>query len=91
MRSYNKADIQDILHKIDNVRSDISSLKKQTDYKSGLVCPKCGSVRNDIYNSRKTKEQFCIRRRECLDCGSKWGTVEILNDLGIKDRRNVHG
>lgn len=91
MRSYRKTDIQNILHKIDDVRSDISSLKKQTDYKSGLVCPKCGSVRNDIYNSRKTKEQFCIRRRECLDCGSKWGTVEILNDLGIKDRRGNHG
>lgn len=91
MRSYRKTDIQDILHKIDDVKRDISSLKKQTDYKSGLVCPKCGSVRNDIYNSRKTKEQFCLRRRECLECGNRWSTVEIVNDLGIKDKRESDG
>lgn len=37
MKSYRKTDIQDILKKIDDVRIDISNLKKQTDYKSGIV------------------------------------------------------
>lgn len=83
MKSYRKSDIQNIIKKIDDVRSDLSSLKKQTDYNSGVICPKCGSLNSTIYNSRENEQHFRVRSRKCLDCENRWNTLDIVSDFGI--------
>lgn len=82
MRSYLKIDIQDILSKVKEIENDISALKYQTDYISGVICPKCGSSNNGIYNSRENKIGFRIRSRKCFECGERWNTAEIVTDFG---------
>ncbi len=42
-----------------------------------MVCPKCGSSKNRVLNSRG-QEQFVRRRRECFSCGHRFSTVEVL-------------
>lgn len=91
MKSYRKIDIQNILSKIDDIKDDISMLKKQTDFQSGMICPKCGSLNNTIYNTRENKQNFRIRSRKCLDCENRWNTLEIVTDFGIPDGRKNHG
>lgn len=39
-------------------------------------CKKCGSVRSAVYNSRQIKDKT-IRYRKCLDCGTRWETIEV--------------
>lgn len=88
MKTYPQKDIQDILSKIEEVKNDISGLKNKTDYINGVVCPKCGSFSNKIFNSRETEEKFRIRRRKCLDCENRWTTVEVITDLGFTAKIN---
>jgi len=40
-------------------------------------CPKCGSVDNKVIDSRSSEAQDAIRRRrECLECGTRFTTYE---------------
>ena len=46
--------------------------------KCGIICPKCGSSKSLVYDSRKRKYFNVVRRRECKDCGFRYTTVETL-------------
>lgn len=83
MKTYQKKDIQDILHKIEELRDDVMSLKKQTEYKSGFVCPNCGSYNNRVTNTRESVNGFKVRRRTCITCDNRWNTTEIITDFGV--------
>ncbi|MCL2525807.1 MAG: transcriptional regulator NrdR [Coriobacteriia bacterium] len=42
-----------------------------------MNCPKCGSVDNKVIDSRSSEAQDAIRRRrECLECGTRFTTYE---------------
>ncbi|MGA2017523.1 MAG: transcriptional regulator NrdR [Opitutaceae bacterium] len=44
-----------------------------------MRCPKCTSVEDKVIDSRISKEGNSIRRRrECLECGHRFTTTEIL-------------
>lgn len=42
----------------------------------GQACPACSSGRTKVTNSR-VKEGAIRRRRECLDCTSRFSTLEV--------------
>lgn len=87
MKTYPKKDVQDILHKIEELRNDVMSLRKQTEYKRGLVCPNCGSYNNRVINIRESENCFKVRRRVCCVCDNRWNTTEIITDLGVVKRK----
>ncbi len=42
-----------------------------------MECPFCGKIKNDVINSRLTKERTAIRRRrKCSDCAGRFTTYE---------------
>lgn len=43
----------------------------------GWMCPKCGSDRTSVTDSR-AKDGFRYRRKACLDCGHTFSTAEIV-------------
>ena len=44
-----------------------------------MRCPKCTSIADKVIDSRITKEGNTIRRRrECLECGHRYTTIETL-------------
>ena len=44
-----------------------------------MRCPKCTSVEDKVIDSRISKEGNSIRRRrECLECGHRFTTTEVL-------------
>ena len=43
----------------------------------GWMCPKCGSDRTSVTESR-AKDDFRYRRKVCLECGQLFSTVEIV-------------
>jgi transcriptional repressor NrdR len=49
-----------------------------------MRCPKCTSIADKVIDSRITKEGNTIRRRrECLECGFRYTTIETLVRDGI--------
>ena len=49
-----------------------------------MRCPKCTSIEDKVIDSRITKEGNTIRRRrECLECGHRYTTIETLVRDGI--------
>jgi len=46
-----------------------------------MKCPECHSPYNRIYDSRWLDDARKVRRRECLDCGCRFRTIEILADI----------
>jgi transcriptional repressor NrdR len=49
-----------------------------------MRCPKCTSIEDKVIDSRISKEGSSIRRRrECLECGHRYSTVESLIRDGI--------
>jgi transcriptional repressor NrdR len=49
-----------------------------------MRCPKCTSIEDKVIDSRISKEGSSIRRRrECLECGHRYSTVESLVRDGI--------
>lgn len=61
---------------------NIMESDNQQDGNSGIICQKCGSSNNKIINTRDSLESFRVRRRECLACGNRWNTEEIITDKG---------
>lgn len=44
-----------------------------------MKCPFCGRLNNKVINSRLTPDETSIRRRrECIDCGSRFTTYEYV-------------
>ncbi len=39
-------------------------------------CPKCGSE-SDMKDSRPREGNVLARRRHCVKCGERWGTIEV--------------
>ena len=49
-----------------------------------MRCPKCTSIEDKVIDSRISKEGNTIRRRrECLECGHRYTTIETLVRDGI--------
>jgi transcriptional repressor NrdR len=46
-----------------------------------MKCPYCGFVESKVIDSRMSKEMDAIRRRrECLNCGKRFSTAEMLEE-----------
>jgi len=41
----------------------------------------CEHRRSRVVGSRNITEHGIVRRRECVDCGHRWGTMEVPIDL----------
>ncbi len=49
-----------------------------------MRCPKCTSIEDKVIDSRISREGSSIRRRrECLECGHRFSTTELLVREGI--------
>jgi transcriptional repressor NrdR len=49
-----------------------------------MRCPKCTSIEDKVIDSRISREGNSIRRRrECLECGHRFSTTELLVREGI--------
>lgn len=49
-----------------------------------MRCPKCTSIEDKVIDSRISKEGSTIRRRrECLECGYRFSTTEVLVRDGL--------
>lgn len=49
-----------------------------------MRCPKCTSIEDKVIDSRISKEGNTIRRRrECLECGHRFSTTEMLIREGL--------
>src|SRR5882757_4404557 len=49
-----------------------------------MRCPKCTSIEDNVIDSRISKEGSTIRRRrECLECGNRFTTTELLVREGM--------
>lgn len=49
-----------------------------------MKCPFCGCEESKVIDSRPTDENERIRRRrECIDCGKRFTTYEIIEDVPI--------
>jgi len=47
----------------------------------GSMCPFCNSAKHKVLEVREDKQRgMTRRRRECLDCGSRWSTYEVEAD-----------
>ncbi|MFM8363948.1 MAG: transcriptional regulator NrdR [Verrucomicrobiota bacterium] len=54
-----------------------------------MRCPKCGTIDDKVIDSRLSKEGTSIRRRrECLDCETRFTTYEVLerNEIRVVKR-----
>lgn len=47
-----------------------------------MICPSCGQIEDKVIDTRPSEEGRCIRRRrECLNCGNRFNTVEVVENL----------
>ncbi len=50
-----------------------------------MKCPKCSSLEGRVIDSRLAKEAESIRRRrECLECGYRFTTYEVVEEQDIR-------
>lgn len=52
-----------------------------------MKCPYCNSLSTKVIDTRRDSQGYIRRRRECLDCDSRFSTVErpvVTNPLVIK-------
>ena len=49
-----------------------------------MKCPFCGCEESKVIDSRPTDENERIRRRrECVECGKRFTTYEVIEDLSL--------
>lgn len=54
--------------------------------RSDMKCPFCRSIKNEVVDSRLVKgKDVRRRRRECSECGRRFGTHEIYDDRTKKE------
>lgn len=70
--------VKKLLCKLDYCDKLESQIKDLT--RSGIVCPMCGSFQNRTIESKIKNHDERVRRRECLECGERWNTLEILKE-----------
>jgi len=58
------------------------------DTLNARVCRKCGAEPGRAYDTRISADDIVTRRRECLECGYRWVTVEIDRDIYEKLKRD---
>ena len=50
-----------------------------------MRCPKCGCCDDKVIDSRSVKEGFGVRRRrECIQCGNRFTTLESVSSEELK-------
>jgi transcriptional repressor NrdR len=50
-----------------------------------MLCPHCGSPNNRVINSRDAQNGTAIRRRrECLNCGERFTTFEMIEEIPMQ-------
>lgn len=50
-----------------------------------MYCSKCGSLEDKVIDSRLSKEGRSIRRRrECLNCGQRFTTYEVIERVELR-------
>jgi hypothetical protein len=55
--------------------------------KRRMKCPYCNSLSTKVIDTRRDSQGYIRRRRECLDCDSRFSTVErpvVTNPLVVK-------
>ena len=83
MQNYEEELKSQIIEDIERLKEDVNELIKNrkqnqfSDFKSGIICPKCSQVDNHTTDSR-IKKEFRVRDRVCDNCGKKWSTIEIV-------------
>lgn len=50
-----------------------------------MTCPVCGCDKLDVKETRKLNDTIVSRIRECMDCGKRYETSEMI----IGPRRNI--
>ena len=59
-------------------------IQPKTERVSTMKCPFCGYIESKVIDSRPTDENTRIRRRrECLQCGKRFTTYELIESLPI--------
>ena len=48
-----------------------------------MKCPICGSTKSNVVDTRPTENSSIRRRRECLECGKRFTTYEIIETLPV--------
>ncbi len=48
-----------------------------------MKCPVCGNIDSKVIDSRPTGDSEIRRRRECLRCGGRFTTYEVLESVPI--------
>lgn len=49
-----------------------------------MKCPFCGHIDDKVVDSRASSEGSAVRRRrECLDCGKRFTTYEIVEEMSL--------
>jgi hypothetical protein len=57
-----------------------------------FACPSCGAYRSKVTNGRQNpRSDGYRRRRECLTCGQRFNTREILDTTEEKNQSRVGG
>jgi transcriptional regulator NrdR family protein len=67
---------------IPNIRLPAVCSKKKSENKGVFMeCPRCGSLKNKVVDSRLTKDRISIRRRrQCLVCSKRFTTYEATEE-----------
>ncbi len=53
-----------------------------------MKCPYCGSNNIRVIDSRDTREGLIKRRRECIDCGKRFSTIETIIKLDLQVKKS---
>lgn len=54
-----------------------------------MKCPVCNSTRSNVLDSRK-REEHIHRSRECKDCGGRFSTYEITDEMYFEFKTNMN-
>jgi len=44
---------------------------------NGMICPVCKSQKDRVFNVKRGNGKI-VRRRECMDCKTKYSTLETI-------------
>ena len=48
-----------------------------TTENAARMCPRCGAD-SAVYSTRELEDGIVVRRRKCVECGTKFETIEIF-------------